>query len=92
MASGLPAGNLDVMSVATPFLVKGALPSEAFPFLKATLPTGTAPEADVTVAVKVTGWPETDGFTLDATVTLVAAFTTVCVTVPSLPASVALPP
>jgi hypothetical protein len=38
--SGLPAGNMDVVTVATPFLVNGALPSGLITFLKLTLPNG----------------------------------------------------
>ena len=38
------------------------VPSIVAPSLKVTVPVGV-PEADVTVAVNVTGWPESDGFT-----------------------------
>src|SRR5258707_5407878 len=48
-----------------------------------------------TVAVKVTDWPETDGFTDEATVVVLLAWLTVCVNadaVLSLPIKLLLPP
>ena len=90
MLSGLPAGNFDVVSVATPF-TSLAEPSPVVPFWKTTVPVGTGPEAEVTVAVKVTASPTADGFRLDVKVVVVAVFKTVWATTAELPAVVALP-
>jgi hypothetical protein len=49
-----------------------------------TAPARTAPLGAVTVAVKVTAWPHTDGFVLDATAVVVLPAPTVCVSVPVL--------
>jgi hypothetical protein len=49
-----------------------------------TTPARTAPFGAVIVAVKVTDWPHTDGFVLDATVVVVLPAPTVCVSVPVL--------
>ena len=38
----------------------------------------------LTVAVKVTGWPNTDGLAEEATVVVVSAWFTVCVTTPEV--------
>jgi hypothetical protein len=45
------------MSVATPLEFKLALPREAVPLRKLTVPAGATPLAGVTVAVSVKVWP-----------------------------------
>jgi hypothetical protein len=50
-----PAGRADVVILATPPLTL-ALPSDALPLLKVTVPVGVDP-AELTVAVNVTAWP-----------------------------------
>jgi len=64
-----PAGNLDVTSDARPS-TNAAVPSLVDPIVNVTLPVGP-PEADVTVAVSVTGSPEFDGFGEDVRVVVV---------------------
>ena len=53
-------------------LFKGALPREAVPFRKATVPVGVAPLAAVTVAVSVSVWPAVKECAEAARVVLVA--------------------
>ena len=57
----LPRGRDDVMIVATPEEFKLAVPITVLPLLKVTVPVGI-PVLEVTVAVKVTGDPNVDGF------------------------------
>ena len=59
------------------------MPNVFVPSLKLTVPVGVpAPgETALTVAVKVTDWPETDGFAEEATVVVVLALFTVWVKV-----------
>ena len=52
------------------------VPIEVVPSMKATVPVGV-PAAEVTVAVKVTCCPNTDGFADDATTVTVLATVTV---------------
>src|SRR5262249_2077969 len=68
-----PTGSVEVLTVATPF-TSGAEPSGAPFAVKDTVPGGTFEPGilPVTVAVKVTVWPETDGFTELATTVVVA--------------------
>jgi len=58
----LATERLDVVKVATP-AVRVPVPSEVVPSKNSTVPVGVpAPGAlGVTVAVKVTDWPKTDG-------------------------------
>jgi hypothetical protein len=52
---------VEVVKVATPLLLSVPVPNTVAPDLKVTVPlTPLAPE--ITVAVKVTGCPEADGF------------------------------
>jgi hypothetical protein len=57
-----PSGKVVVVKFAAPE-VRVLLPSADVPFLKVTLPVGVPPKDDETVAVNVTGAPDTDGFT-----------------------------
>ena len=68
-----------VMKVAVPPL-KVAVPSAAELSLKVTIPVGV-PEPGaftVTIAVKVTGWPKTDGLLLELSVVVVGAWLPTC--------------
>jgi hypothetical protein len=69
-----PVGNAVVVIVADP-LLRVAVPSEVVPLKNWTVPVGVpTPEVpDVTLAVRVTDWPVTDG--LGVTVTVVVADT-----------------
>src|SRR5262249_29603214 len=57
--AAVPDADGVVVSVATPF-VSGTVPSNVPLAKKLTLPEGT-PVAELTVAVKVTGWPAVAG-------------------------------
>ena len=72
MLFALPTAKEDVLNVANPLPFKVAVPSVVEPFLKVMVPDGV-PEEPVTVAVKVTDWPKTDGFTEDANAVVVVA-------------------
>jgi len=67
--------------VATPEAPRVPVPSEVVPSKKETVPVGVpAPGAlGVTVAVKVTDWPKTEGLVADVTDALVASWLTVWV-------------
>src|SRR5712691_5230836 len=78
----VPTLRLDVAHVATP-AASACAPQpviELAPSLKFTLPVGVpAPGAvAVTVAVKVTDWPNTDGLAEDVSAVLVLALLTTC--------------
>jgi hypothetical protein len=62
-----PTANAAVVNVATPEPLSVAVPIVAPPSLNVTVPVGV-PELPVTVAVNVTGAPESDGFTLEVNV------------------------
>jgi hypothetical protein len=70
----LPALKLDVENVATPLPFTFPEPSVAPLSLKVTVPVGPAPDPGVTVAVKVTLWPELDGLGEDVRPVVVLAF------------------
>jgi hypothetical protein len=76
----LPTASAEVANVALPE-VKVAVPSVAAPSRNVTVPVGVpAPgETALTVAVKVTDWPNTDGFTDELTAVELLALLTVCV-------------
>ena len=76
----MPTASEEVANVALPEL-KAAVARVAAPSRKVTVPVGVpAPgETALTVAVKVTAWPNTDGFTDEVTVVELEAFLTVCV-------------
>ena len=71
----LPTERLLVVMLATPVGLRGPLPREEAPSEKLTVPVGV-PLAVVTVAVKVTVWPETEGLAEDARVVVVTALLT----------------
>jgi hypothetical protein len=73
----LPKANAEVVSVAFPRL-RLPVPSRVAPSLKATVPVGVPEVAGFTVAVKVTAWPDFDGFTEDTTEVVEAAWFTPC--------------
>ena len=52
------------------------MPKTNEPFLNVTVPLGEPPKAPVTVAVKVTDWPEIDGFRDEVMVEVVFALLT----------------
>ena len=72
--------STDVVKVALPLDATGAVPRLEPFFKKVTVPLpGTAPNWDVTVAVKVTGWLNCEGLTLAVTTALVLALLTTSV-------------
>ena len=67
-----PTGSAEVLNDAWPEASTGTdNASTVAPSRNVTVPVGV-PEPDVTVAVKVTGWPNTDGFGDDPTPVAVA--------------------
>jgi hypothetical protein len=73
----VPAARDVVLNVACPETFSVPVPRVMVPSLNITEPVGTPP-LELTVAVKVTDWPSTDGFSDEAIVALVAARFTVC--------------
>jgi hypothetical protein len=71
-----PTASVDVVNVALPPL-SVPVPSTLVPSLKVTIPVGVPEVAGLTVAVKVTAWPNTDGFAEETTDVEVAALFTV---------------
>ena len=67
--------------MAFPEEFKVLVPSVEVPFLKVTLPVGTAVPGELatTVAVKVTVWPCFDGLSDEVTVLVVPSLLTTCV-------------
>src|SRR5438034_485632 len=94
----LPTLRLDVVHVAweLPFNVTALQPPNVAPLsLKFAVPVGVpAPGAvTLTVAVKVTLWPKTDGLAEVTTVVVVESWLTTCVTAPLvLPLKLVSPP
>ena len=83
------------MKLAWPLAFRVAVPSRVAPSKKLAVPVGVpAPGATaLVVAVRVTGWPNTDGLGEDATVVVVAAWLTTGDTVGEvLPVKLASPP
>src|SRR5438094_8571436 len=63
----LPTANPDVLKLATPLALSAGLPSVLPPSRNVTVPVGVpAPGAALTVAVKLTACPKTDGLTDEA--------------------------
>src|SRR5689334_10539590 len=63
VTSWSPTDNAAVLSVAAPALSSWTTPMLVVPSKNSTDPAGVAvPASAVTVAVKVTDWPDTDGF------------------------------
>ena len=73
-----PTARAAVVNVTLLVLSSGPEPSGLVASLKVTTPLGVVLEGlvDVTVAVKVTLWPPTDGLTEDAIATDIALLTT----------------
>ena len=65
-------------AMAVPFST--TVPRVVAPSLNVTEPVGVPAAPEVTVAVKVTDWPKTDGLDADITVLTVAGKLTACVT------------
>ena len=78
--------------VVPPLVLKVPWPMLVPPSEKVTVPVGVPGPVTVTVAVKVTFWPHTDGFTEDATAVVVFPLPTDCVTVPVLARKLLSPP
>src|ERR1019366_7171565 len=68
-----PFGSVGVVTLALPPL-NVILPSDLVPALNVTVPTGFVPVLPVINAVKVTGWPCTDGFCDEVSVAGVAVW------------------
>ncbi len=73
MIGWLPADRVDVVNVARPSLPSGVVPRGVPLSKKVTLPVGVPPAGAVTVAVKVAGWPATEGLVDDEVVVPVVA-------------------
>lgn len=80
----LPIVNADVMNVACPLLSRKAVPSVVAPSVKETVPAGVPP-IPLTVATKVTGWPNVLGFGVEANVVTAVVAVTFWVSVVLLP-------
>ena len=72
----VPTARVDVVNVALP-LLSVPVPNTVVPSLKLTVPVGIPEVAGLTVAVKVTVWPNIDGFAEGTTDVEVAALFTV---------------
>ena len=78
------AVKVEVDKVAWPVPSSVDVPSVVEPSLNVTVPVGTPP-LDVTAAVKVTGWLNTEGLAEELTVVVVEkALCTVCTVLPLL--------
>ena len=71
-----PGGNLDVVYLAEPE-VSLSVARTVVPLRNWTLPVGV-PANDETTAVKVTGFPDTEGFMDETSVVVVVAVVTTC--------------
>ena len=69
----VPIGSELVVTVAMPELLRVAVPIEAEPRTKLTVPVATGPEEVVTFAVKVTDCPTFDGFADEVSAVVVTA-------------------
>src|SRR5262249_48067281 len=81
MSEWVVTGGKEVVNAALPVASSVPVPKGVVPSLNVTVPVGTPVPGDtvVTVAVKVTDWPNTDGLTEEATEEVVEAWLTVCV-------------
>ena len=74
-------------------MLSDELPRTFDPSVKVTVPVGIGPPEEVTAAVKVTDWPNVDGFSDEVRAVVAVALFTVCDTVPEvLPVKLASPP
>src|SRR5437868_712334 len=90
----LPTARAEVENIAVPVADRVTVASVMLPSRKLTVPVGVpAPGAPaLTVAVKVTAWPNTTALAEEVTVVVVAAWLIVCVrVVEALPAKLASP-
>ena len=91
----VPTVNPDVVKVASPEATVTLAASVVAPSVNVTVPLAAVPLLGpvviVTVAVNVTAWPNTDGFTEDVSAVAVAALLTVWTTDPLLAAKLAVP-
>ena len=76
MIEWLPRANVEVVNVAFPPL-SVPVPRVVVPSLKVTVPVGVPEVVGFTVAVKVTAWPNPDGFMEETTKVVDAALFTV---------------
>ena len=76
-----PMVNVETLKVARPAVSRTPLPKRVPPSVKVTVPLGAAKPGmlAVTVAVRVTAWPHTDGLTEAAITLVVASRWTICV-------------
>ena len=89
----VPASSVLMVTVARPPPLTGAVSTAppGPPTVKATVPVGTPPAGGVTVAVRVTSWPTTDGSGEETTEVVVVAWATVWVSEPVDPVKSASP-
>ncbi len=91
----VPTVNVDVVKVASPEARATLAASVVAPSVNVTVPVGAVPVLGpvviVTVAVNVTAWPNTDGFTEEVSAVAVAALLTVWATEPLLAVKLAVP-
>ena len=91
----VPTVNVDVVKVASPEARVTLAARWSRPSVNVTVPLAAVPLLGpvviVTVAVNVTAWPNTDGFTDDVSAVAVAALLTVWTTEPLLAAKLAVP-
>ena len=79
----VPTASEDLVIVATPPL-RVADPITVVPSLNATFPVAVFGPAEVTLAVKITGWPWVEGFGLEVRLVIVGSRLTTWVTLPVL--------
>src|SRR5437899_5600707 len=79
----LPTAKLELLKLAVvvpPLVLSAPWPMLTPPSAKITTPVGLTEALPVTVAVKLTLWPQTDGLIDDATSVALLVFVTICVT------------
>ena len=77
MTVWLPTESDDVVKVACPEVMATLAARVVEPSVKFTVPVGVPVYADVTLAVTVITWPNTDGLAAELTVVVLGAFSTV---------------
>ena len=88
-----PTLSVEVAKVALcVVLLSVPVPKTVVPLLNVTVPAGEPPNAGVTVAVKVTVCPLTEGFKEETTAVVVFSLLTVCVSVAETLVLKLLPP
>jgi hypothetical protein len=71
----MPTLSAEVVKLALPDASSVLLPSLAPPSLNVTKPDGVPPPDELTLALKVTGWRNVEGFSVELSVTAVGSFT-----------------